>query len=469
MIDVRPSAALLQSRFLAIQALGFAALTGFVFMVFSSGKGVLFLGAVAAATGATLLFIKPHLGVLIILTAWFVEIPIVAKLISAVLMLPLGVAILRDRNLWVLRVPQLNILLVIGLLFLISTLWNGLKHPITLIPQLDQTRMDLQSFVTHLAFLIFFAYFVTTRQRIEWSAWLIIALIAVATATAFIAVPKAPRADRAVAAFSLAENPNRFAYICVFATSLLWFYRAHGRAGWLKTLVLPLLFCFPLVALTTGSRSGFLQLMILILLILKEQKGWSPGKRIGSLSFVASVGLVILLAVPVAQLTRVVTYDPDVAAPGRISLRERISHLNAAAELIASDPIFGVGIGNFLWMNQAFYGHDKETHNSYVWALAAGGIVALALYLLLFHATYRMLKQLEKTGPPELLWLIKGLAANLILFLVFSAFADFWLSDFLYIIVGLTIAMHYLDRRPHQSARAMRLSPNSIPSPIPAQ
>src|SRR5688572_26127582 len=117
MIDARPSPALLQNRFLAIQVLGFAALAGFVFMVFSSGKGVLFLGAVAAATGATLLFIKPHLGVLIILTAWFVEIPIVAKLVSAVLMLPLGVAILRDRNLWALRVPQLNILLVIGLVF----------------------------------------------------------------------------------------------------------------------------------------------------------------------------------------------------------------------------------------------------------------------------------------------------------------------------------------------------------------
>lgn len=467
MIDARPSPALLQSRFLAIQVLGFAALAGFVFMVFSSGKGVLFLGAVAAATSATLLFIKPHLGVLIILTAWFVEIPIVAKLVSAVLMLPLGLAIMRDRNLWVLRVPQLNILLAIGLLFLISTLYNDLKYPITLIPQLDQTRMDLQSFVTHLVFLIFFAYFVTTRQKIERTTWLIIALIAVAAATAFIVVPKAPRADRAAAAFSLAENPNRFAYICVFATSLLWFYREHGQAGWLKAVALPLLFCFPLVALTTGSRSGFLQLMILILLILKEQKGWSPGKRIGSLFFVASVGLVILLAVPVAQLTRVVTYDPDIDAPGRISLRERISHLYAAAELIGSDPILGVGIGNFLWMNQAFYGHDKETHNSYVWALAAGGIGALALYLVLFHSTYRMLKQLEKTGPPELLWLIKGLAANLILFLVFSAFADFWLSDFLYIIVGLTIAMHYLDQRPHQSPRAVRLS-HSFPSSVPA-
>ncbi|MCE3242186.1 MAG: hypothetical protein K0Q83_2693, partial [Deltaproteobacteria bacterium] len=165
MIDARPSPAVLQSRFLAIQVLGFAALTGFVFMVFSSGKGVLFLGAVAAAAGTTLLFIKPHLGVLIILTAWFVEIPNIAKLVSAVLMVPLGVAILRDRNLWVLRVPQLNILLLIGLLFLISTLWNDLKYPITLIPQLDQTRMDLQSFVTHMIFLIFFVYFVTTRQR----------------------------------------------------------------------------------------------------------------------------------------------------------------------------------------------------------------------------------------------------------------------------------------------------------------
>jgi O-antigen ligase len=452
--------------FFAVQLLGFVALTGFIFVVFSAGKDVLFLGLILAGMGAVCLFMNPYWGVLIILAAWFADVPIVPMLVGAMLLIPLGLSILRDRNVWVLRVPQVNMLLLIGFLFVVSTLWNDLKYPVTLVPQLDETRSALQDFVTHLGFLIFFLYFVTTRQRIEQATWLLLGLIVVATATAFFPFHQSTHVDRAAAAFGVAENPNRFAFICVFATSLLWFYRVHGEARWLKALTLPLLFSLPLATLATGSRSGFLQMIILATLVLKEQKGWSAAKRVGSLLFLASVGFLILLAVPMAQLTRVTSYDPTVVTPGQVSLRTRIDHLYAAAELIASDPIFGIGVGNFRWMNQAFYGHEKDPHNSYVWALSAGGIGALTLYLFLFYITYRMLQQLEKTGPPKLLWLSKGLRVNLMLFLVFSAFADFWLSDFLYMIVGLTVAMHYLWRRENPPSRPIRLPSNLVPNPI---
>ena len=81
----------------------------------------------------------------------------------------------------------------------------------------------------------------------------------------------------------------------------------------------------------------------------------------------------------------------------------------------------------------AFYGSSGHTHNSYLWALTAGGIGVFGLYLLLFYLTYRMLRQLERSGPQELLWLSKGLRVSLVLFMIFSAFADFWLSDFMYL------------------------------------
>ena len=41
---------------------------------------------------------------------------------------------------------------------------------------------------------------------------------------------------------------------------------------------------------------------------------------------------------------------------------------------------------------------------------------------------------------------------NLFLFLIFSAFADIWLNFFLYLIVGLIVAMHYLWQRQEQSS-----------------
>jgi O-antigen ligase len=123
--------------------------------------------------------------------------------------------------------------------------------------------------------------------------------------------------------------------------------------------------------------------------------------------------------------------------------------------MIADHPILGVGIGNMAWVGRAYYGEGGDPHNSYLEAFAGGGMGVLALYLLLFYVTYRTLWKLERTGPRELLWLIKGMKVNLVLFLIFSAFADFWFSDFLYLIVGLTVAMAYMDEARNENAGAV--------------
>jgi hypothetical protein len=331
--------------------------------------------------------------------------------------------------------------LALGIVFLLSTWWSDYKNPITLLPQLDETAPMLRAFFIRLAWLILFLYFITTPKRIELAAWLIIGLITAGATGAFLGFLESG-AIRAAASFSVADNENRLAYLCVLAFSLLWFYRAYGPSQMLKSLTLPLFFVLPIVALATGSRSGFLELLILPALLLYEGLGGSITKRARILFFVASLAILLALVVPVAQLTRVTTYDPSTAAPGSGSLRDRIDTISAALELSASDPVLGIGIGNFVWMHRAFYGTARSEHNSYLWALTSGGIPALGLYLLLFYVTYRMLRQLERAGPKELLWVSKGLRVGLVLFLVFSPFASFWLNKVTYFIIQLTAAMY---------------------------
>jgi hypothetical protein len=82
------------------------------------------------------------------------------------------------------------------------------------------------------------------------------------------------------------------------------------------------------------------------------------------------------------------------------------------------------------------------------------------LYLMLFYSTYRMLRQLEVRGPPELLWLSKGMRVNLILFMVFSIFANFWISIFVYLFVGLTVSM--IRIRPQVDRRVELIRPAFI-------
>jgi hypothetical protein len=58
----------------------------------------------------------------------------------------------------------------------------------------------------------------------------------------------------------------------------------------------------------------------------------------------------------------------------------------------------------------------------------------------------------EAHGPAELLWLAKGLRVGLVLFLLFSAFADFWLSEIFAIVVALPLAMAGVTARQARAA-----------------
>jgi O-antigen ligase len=228
----------------------------------------------------------------------------------------------------------------------------------------------------------------------------------------------------------------------------------------------PFLFFLPATALATGSRSGFIQMIILGVLILKEQEGWSAIKRIQSFLFLGVVLIFLSVIVPASQYMRATSFDPTTQAPGKQSLNHRITRIWNLLETAASNPILGIGIGNFRWVNQSRYGDDRQPHNSYLGTLAESGAPVLSLYLLLFYVTYRMLSQLKRSGPPELLWLSKGLRVNLILFLVFSAFADFWVNDFLYLIIGLTVAMTVFWQRQDVTAAQLRSRLVLIPTPV---
>jgi hypothetical protein len=450
-----------------LQAMGLCLFTYFLFQIFSTGKGQPTLWAILAGLGALCVLYRPDWGVLVLLMVWFLDYSprvlgvrflSVPYLVVGVLLIPFALSILRERVIWVFRVPQIKIFFLIGILLLASTWWSAEQHPLSIVPEFDGTERMLHLFFARLVFLVLFIYFITTQKKIELAVFLLLVLITIAAQSASIG------GGRARATFGLGANPNRLAFICLFATSLLWFYRSSLQPRW-KPLIVPLLFFLPAMALATGSRSGFIQMIILGVLILKEQEGWSAIKRIHSFLFVGSVLIVLSVIVPASQYMRATSFDPTTQAPGKQSLNHRITRIWNLLETAASNPILGIGIGNFRWVNQSRYGDDRQPHNSYLGTLAESGAPVLTLYLLLFYVTYRMLNQLKRLGPRELLWLSKGLRVNLILFLVFSAFADFWVNDFLYLMIGLTVAMTVLWRR--QEVTAVQLRPRSVLVPTP--
>jgi hypothetical protein len=460
-----------QGVLLLLQGMGLLLLTFFLFQIFSTGKGQPYLLAILAGLGTLCVLYRPDWGVLVLLMVWFLDFSprvlgvrflSVPYVVVGVLLIPFALSLLRDRVIWVFRVPQVKIFLLIGILLLASTWWSATQHPLSIVPEFDSTERMLHLFFARLLFLVFFIYFITTQRKIEMAVFLALVLIVVAAQSA---LPIALSGGRARATFSLAANPNRLAFICLFATSLLWFYRSSLQPRW-KSLTVPLLFFLPATALATGSRSGFIQMIILGVLILREQEGWSAMKRIHSFLFLGAVLIVLCVIVPASQYMRATSFDPTTQAPGKQSLNHRIARIWNLLETAASNPILGIGIGNFRWVNQSRYGDDRQPHNSYLGTLAESGAPVLSLYLLLFYVTYRMLNQLKRSGPRELLWLSKGLRVNFILFLVFSAFADFWVNDFLYLMIGLTVAMTVLWKRQESTAAQLRPISVLVPTPV---
>jgi O-antigen ligase len=443
---------------------GVIALGAALVPVFMGGRATLLLAAAGGLAAVLAVVRNPHWGVLTIAAMWFIEIdPVGVRylslpyLVSGVLLLPLALAILRERGVSVLKAPPLRLLLAILAAFLISTWWAEIHQPVAALPELDETTRLLQILVSRFAFLVFFVYFITTRGRLEAMVWLFVALITVAALSGLVPFLAGEGGRRAKAAFSLADNSNRLGFIALFALSLVWFHRAEGERRTLKLLSLPLLIVLPVTALATASRSALLQLVLFVCLVVADQHRWSPARRLQFVVLLVVVALAGMTVVSSTQLLRATTFETAGAAPGGVSLQNRVNHVKAAVDVTLANPVLGIGIGNFPWVHRAFYGLGAKPHNSYLWALTGGGVIALSLYLALFAVTYRMLRRLERAGPVDLRWLAKATRVNLLLFLLFSAFADFWHSDFLYLIVGFTVAMTALwHRRLHRAATPLR-------------
>jgi O-antigen ligase len=432
-----------------LQAVGFVTLTGLLIQIISGDSGIFFLMSLLGGVCVLWIFKEPHWGVLIIISMWFLRFSPtllgvsylrIPYLLSAILLIPLAVSILRDREIWVWRVPQIKILVAIGILLLASTGWSFYQHPVGLLPELDQTGEMLQIFLVRLIFLVFFLYFITSYRKIELFIWVLLGLIIASAMSALYHLTE-PGSSRAWAAFGPGTNPTSLPFLCLFGASLLWFYYSRAQSGYRRRLALLCLVPLPTIALASGSRGGVLQLLTFAALIIKEQEGWSAAKKVRSLLLLGAISLLFLSIVPAASLLRATSFEATQSTGAGESLSNRISTVTAAFEMIASNPVLGIGIGNFRWLHQIGYGSDLHPHNSYVGALLNGGIACLALYLLLFYFTYQMLKELEKSGPRELLWVSKGLRINLILFLIASISDDIWLNDFLYLMIGLTVAM----------------------------
>ena len=129
------------------------------------------------------------------------------------------------------------------------------------------------------------------------------------------------------------------------------------------------------------------------------------------------------------------------------STENRLDLALTGLKMFVDHPVMGVGVGNFRWKSIVDYNnpHVSALHNSYVLALTEGGLTMFIAYLVLFTIILRVLADTRRRAAeqPEvgLGWLVEAAQIMMVLFLIFSAFADCWHEAYLAFIAALTTVL----------------------------
>jgi hypothetical protein len=460
------------------------------FQLAQSGGGLALLGGVGALVGAAVVIRRPALGIMVYLTTFLFTYPAYLRGVGnftinnilGLLLLPLMLyGMLREGSWWPFRFRPLIILGAVTISMIASGMFYTPANEYGEVleqakiarsqrvqgPALIATRDSGAKLLTRFAFLIFFVFFIRTPRDLKIVVLMIVACLlmtyfSVSTAEGLRGwgTGRLRVMGEAGAGVYAGRNPNKLAYFALFGLTLLWYARRSIK----NPLVYPFwavatLITFVMIPLT-GSRSGLLNLLFFIAIVLLEGR-FNYRKVIGLtlVTFFIAVQFgydisVVELFLPedvASRLTRVgvrtdILEDQGLAAAG--SAEGRFRTIQSALRVFYLHPAFGVGVGNFNTERAATdpFGTVGPPHNSYLWALSEGGLVVFILYFMFFWWVFRKLRGIEweyqaRFGPVDLGWMTSALRTVIIGFMLFSFFADMWHHELFYIIVGMCLSL----------------------------
>jgi len=429
------------------------------------------VAVVFMAIAGTIVFYKPHVGIIVIMTTMLVSYPsalrgigpfTINNLLGMTLVAILLIQIYRNGDYWFLREPEIRVLLVIAGLLLFTYVLSifflpNVKH---MLPKVAMERGSTSVYgeanvtprfffelFSRIAFTIFFVNWIRTPKQMRGVlilfALCIIAVVPSLGSDVYKGVAETRITSKLV---GWAENANRFAFM-VNVGIALFVYLAHiTRSPLLKIAAFAgALGCIPLVLLS-ASRSGFLGMGIVGLMLLASDVVPRRWKYISSIGGVTLAVIAFFFVIPQSTQERLLNLNPfntEAREEGTRSTEQRLATLEDAVIVIQKYPIFGVGLGNFRWFNMYLHGSWKPPHNSYVWSWAEGGIFTTISYLTLFAFLYARIQRLKPKykDHPVLKNMPVWLNIYIVLLLFFSIFADVWLEVHIYFLIAMSMVL----------------------------
>lgn len=245
------------------------------------------------------------------------------------------------------------------------------------------------------------------------------------------------------------SNPNDFATLTflVFGLNMVAFQSA--TATWQRRAALLGAILMPVAILFTGSRAGFLGLVLFGVLILLRSR---QKVRMMSLGIVAAVAVAI--AAPPAAWDRVrsltkVRDTQELQSEGDESARQRYMIWQIAWQMWKDHPVFGVGLGAAPQSNLVYALNRPEwtlararwnTHNTFLNVLAETGLPGFIFFAGMFASVFRQMgKSRRAVEPlvPEWGTDVRYLEAGLIAFMLGATFGVIHGIPYLYIYLAV--------------------------------
>jgi O-antigen ligase len=253
------------------------------------------------------------------------------------------------------------------------------------------------------------------------------------------------------------KNPNRLALIATLALVYIWEYsHAYTLQRWRRAVAMGGVLFMILTVFLTGSRGGLIGLVVTGLILFARSRGGS-GRFLYGVAVVGVGALLIQEMVPEQVMERITNIpgfsrsdDEGGGGEGGGSTARREYTYGIGIQIWKRAPIVGVGPGNWPYMRFLIdpLHATAVAHNSYLAALAEGGLVSLILYLVLFYTALRDLVRCERSQrilararAEGLDWVLSGTRICLTTFLIFSLFGDLWDLVFSYLLIGISAVL----------------------------
>jgi O-antigen ligase len=182
----------------------------------------------------------------------------------------------------------------------------------------------------------------------------------------------------------------------------------------------------------------------------------------------AGLLLVLVLAapalVPAGYIDRLATIT-DISADRTGSAQGRWQDFIVASEIVASNPIVGVGIGNDAIALNRYRGTEtwRSVHNAYLQYAVDLGLPGLLLFAWLHIMCFRNARAVERRAAADpamrhLGHLAAGIQISLVAFFVAAMFHPIAYQFYFFTVAGLAVALKNTARTELQADRARRAS-----------